>query len=245
MVKQHDHAQLSGVIAGHFRHSLFGDGARVQDMLYAVSEHDRSWIRLDDTPIWNDAASAPFSFMDYPLLPKIALYKIGLDEIETANEYAALLCSLHYASFRSFKQGVNRYCADFYNTELARQERLKNKLNPVASDEVEKHFAILQLCDDISLYICLNRPGASKEEEHSWYRDGFANSERMDRKAGQPVVARWLDVGTIALTPSPLQTKFTATLSCKSVSKSVIRQIGIATAYKQADWLKQEVSFAE
>nr|AYQ72090.1 DUF3891 family protein [Cohnella candidum] len=99
MVTQHDHALLSGEIAKHFTDPYFVDGAYRADVELAIREHDRGWIRLDDAPIWNDRDAKPFSFMDYPLLPKLTHYRLGIDEVQAQSEYAALLCSMHYCSF--------------------------------------------------------------------------------------------------------------------------------------------------
>nr|WP_253735858.1 DUF3891 family protein [Paenibacillus sp. FJAT-26967] len=33
---------------------------------------------------------------------------------------------------------------------------------------IEQHFKLLKLCDELSLYVCLNEPGVSKDEEHPW-----------------------------------------------------------------------------
>jgi hypothetical protein len=54
MITQHDHAHLSGVLASHFTKEFFREDSYYQELILAIYEHDRSWIRLDDTPIWND-----------------------------------------------------------------------------------------------------------------------------------------------------------------------------------------------
>ncbi|WP_156430913.1 DUF3891 family protein [Paenibacillus sp. FJAT-26967] len=50
----------------------------------------------------------------------------------------------------------------------ARQQRLKAKLNQPGESMIEQHFKLLKLCDELSLYVCLNEPGVSKDEEHPW-----------------------------------------------------------------------------
>lgn len=38
----------------------------------------------------------------------------------------------------------------------------------------EEHYTILQLFDNISLYICLNEPGVNKEKEHPFFKKGIS-----------------------------------------------------------------------
>lgn len=63
MTTQHDHAKLSGTIAQFFKPQFFVDDTFIEKTVLAISEHDRSWIGLDEIPIWNDNENAPFSFM--------------------------------------------------------------------------------------------------------------------------------------------------------------------------------------
>ncbi|MCS7458652.1 DUF3891 family protein [Paenibacillus doosanensis] len=241
LIAQHEHARLSGQIAGHLGADLFGDESLREDVLLAVYEHDRSWIRLDDAPIWNDRAESPFSFTDYPLLPKLLCYRVGLDEIERMSAYAALLCSKHFASFQDLRQSKRQACIDFCREEALRQERI---LNSLSCDEAqaEKHFRLLQLCDDLSLYVCMNEPGADKEHEHPWFRFGFKLSEALG--LGDKLMAEGADGERIALTPFPLERACTVSLKYKRVAKELAGRLGIDQAYKESAWLTQEATFA-
>lgn len=243
MVGQHDHARLSGDAASRFTESCFVDTNYIQDVLAGVYEHDRSWIRLDETPVWNDRDRAPFSFMDYPLLPKLSLYKQGIDEVELRNPYAALLCSLHYASFSIFQTSERPECKEFYRHELERQARIKSERISLDEQALHSHFQLLQLCDDISLYVCLNRPGADKEEEHPWYRSGFKNSELVTGDPGHRMIPHWVSDKEIRITPSPFTGTFEAKLKLKRVSKRLAAEIGIGDAYKRTEWEEQDIVF--
>ncbi|MFE5320075.1 DUF3891 family protein [Paenibacillus sp. NPDC056579] len=246
MITQVDHAALSGDMASHFVPSVFGDDSCVEDVLYAIYEHDRSWLRLDDTPIWNDRAAAPYSFMDYPELPKLVLYRFGVDEIEQKNEYAALLCSRHFASFYPQAATMAKEYGEFVQYEQARQQRIINKLRLTSDSLVNRHFRLLQLCDSLSLYICLNEPGVSKEQEHPWYRNGINGSEKLfDPTDDRKLMAQWTDEETVQLSPFPFRTPFTAALRYKRIDKRSIRQLGLNEAYRQADLLEQKIAFAE
>lgn len=241
MTTQDDHAHFSGEIARGFRDEWFLDENYKDDCLLAIREHDRSWIRLDATPVWNDTATFPFSFIDHPVLPKLVMYELGVDETEEMSGYAALLCSMHYASFfKSIPQDA-KYEAElaFYHRELARQARLKEKLNHPDEVMIKRHFQLLQLCDDISLYVCMNQKGVSKEQEHPWFKQGF-NSLIEDHKFN----AEWSSEHVVQLTPSILfAQEWTATLRYKNVPKKRAHEIGINKAYQECDWTELKVTF--
>ncbi|GIO89341.1 DUF3891 family protein [Paenibacillus lactis] len=236
MTTQDDHGRFSGDIARGFRKELFLDETVVEDVLLAIAEHDRAWLPMDDTPIWNDAVGLPFTFVDYPTLPKLLMYAKGVDETEAMSPYAGYLCSLHYASF--MKNATEAPFVEFYHAELERQERLKSQ-HPFPDEEtIQRQFALLQLCDDLSLYVCMNAPGATKEEEHPWFRDGFDMS--VD---GQRVAAEWLGGEEIRLSPFLFEREWPVVLKNKHVRKAQIKQEGIAKAFEHAPWTEQKVLF--
>lgn len=243
MTEQHEHARLSGDIAKHVHRSFFLAEHYVEDVLLAIYEHDRSWIRADDTPIWNDGVASPFSFMDYPLLPKLTLYRCGLDEIEVMNRYAGLLCSIHFSSFEDIRKSSRRECVEFCQHEQKRQERLKSLLVHYEPETCLQHLRLLQLCDNLSLYVCLNTPGASKEEEHPWFRESFNQSERFNRVEPKPLVGSWLTEEEIAVTPPIFDRECLTTLKIKHVNKQLIAQHGVDQAYKQTPWTYQHLVF--
>lgn len=242
MVKQHDHAHLSGLAVDHWDLSQFKGADRQQDVSYAIYQHDRSWIGLDETPIWNDKNHVPYSFIDFPLIPKLRFYTWGLDETEKENPYAALLCSMHYASF--FEGATHPDSHAFLHSERKRQERLKQFCYIKTSeqeDALHYHFRLLQFCDNISLYVCLNEPGVSKAEEYPWYRNGFKNSEIFNKMHEQQIIAQWIDDMRIKFSPFPFQKPFHAQVKIKIVPKQLVKREGIAQAYENTSWSTREV----
>lgn len=239
MTHQHEHARLSGDIAKRFHAHLFLDETRIAEALHAVYEHDRGWIAMDDTPIWNDGHSAPFTFMDYPLLPKLLCYRQGIDEVEEGHDYAALLCSLHYSTFEVIQTSRLPEVVRFHDHETARQDRIRARLAPLDEEVIQRQLRILKLCDGLSLYVCLNEPGAAKENEHPWYKDGFA----VTLVPGERYSANWLNEHDIRVAPSLFEQAFTATLAQKQVSKARIQRVGLHAAYQETEWTEQKVAF--
>lgn len=243
VAKQHDHAILSGDIASHFKDDTFIDSTYRDDVLLAIREHDRGWIRLDETPVWNDREHVPFSFIDYPMHAKLPHYTIGINEVEEMSSYAALLCSLHYTSFTPIRNSSHPDCIAYMKHEADRQRRMLKKLNLQADrdgDLISHHLRLLQLCDELSLYVCLNRPGATKIEEHPWYKEAFDTTIQ-----DQSLTAKWMNEHKIWLHPFPFKGDFKVSIPMKHVSKEMRTQLGIEKAYRETGFEMQEVTFVD
>jgi hypothetical protein len=235
MVRQHDHARVSGDVAAAWKAAFFPGPERRDEVVLAVREHDRGWIGLDETPVWNDRIQAPYTFMDYPLRLKTVFYQKGVDEVEQQSPYAALLCSLHYTSF--FRHVSEPAALDYVREETARQQRLRQETGIAGSASeniLPLHLDVLQFCDHLSLYLCLNDPGVRKDHERSWYREGFPQTFPFAR--GARITARWEGTDTVRLSPFPLDRPLQVTLPLKEVHKEEIRRSGIAAAYQAAPW---------
>jgi hypothetical protein len=234
MIPQHHHGLLSGDIARHWNSAYINGTDHWSEVIFAIAQHDRAWIDLDETPFWNDRYKCPYSFIDFPLMPKLTFYKKGIDEVEVQSPYAGLLCSLH---FRTFLNGAKEPAAiEFTRYEKARQDRLMEQLNLYEADKedlLKIHFLMLQFCDDLSLYLCLQEPGTPKEEEFLWFKDGFRQIFPFTN--GQNIIANWLDSKQVSLSPSPLAFPTEVSIQIKEVKKTNINRWGIAKAYKDAE----------
>ncbi|GGA25427.1 DUF3891 family protein [Paenibacillus physcomitrellae] len=232
MIEQHEHGRLAGEFAKQLRSDvLHPDDPYADDLITAVYEHDRGWIALDKKPLWNDAMGRPYTFDDYPLEPKLEAYKQGLDEVEEMSPYAGLICSLHFLSFT--QQAHEKLWQQFVSWEEKRQERLRRKLAIEKNDPaVLRHFRLLQLCDDLSLYVSMNEPGTDKEAEHPWFRDGFAHTEFLNPKAAKPLTAYWTEKERVEVKPSPFSESFEVTITYRKLAKERIRQMGGEMAYR-------------
>ncbi|WCK54012.1 DUF3891 family protein [Aneurinibacillus sp. Ricciae_BoGa-3] len=240
MITQHDHAAVSGQVAKVWRKDVF-EGMHVRDdVLYAIAQHDRGWIGLDQTPFWNDGEKKPYSFQDFPAVPKLAFYRKGVDEVEAHSPYAGLLCSLHYVSFFPHPDSpdVMAYLAD----EKARQNRIKGELE-FNQRELVFHFDLLQFCDNLSLYMCMQEPGVTKEKEITWFRNGFPQQFRFTQ--GKKVMARWVDNEHVSLHPFPLQAETCVSVPARAVSMEAAHRAGIAAAYHDAPRDHIRVTFVQ
>jgi len=203
LIGQHDHGRVSGEFARRWRERP----TPLEPTLYAITNHDVAWQKLDGAVLWNETTDRPYSFVDYPIGPKMEAYGEGLDFLETQDAYAACLCSMHYASFVLDAEGLVE--ARFREEEVRRQQRLKGAMSVQERENLRRNFTLLQTCDDLSLFVCLNEPGRS---DHPWYKNGF---EFMDARF-EPV---WEDQRILRLNPNPFSGVFDLAIPYLSIGK--------------------------
>lgn len=239
MITQNDHAHFAADMAVYLKPSLYLNSEYDRDVLLAIREHDRCWIKLDAMPIWNDRTHAPFGFDDYPLQPKLMFYRFGIDEIHEMSPYASYLSSVHFASFAPIRESDLPECKEFVDYEKKRQAAIQNQIKMPEQDVTRRHSQLLKCCDDLSLYVCLNGPGVSKESEHPWFRNGFdvtlVSQERM--------IAHWVNEQVVQVAAFPFVSEFTVSLKLKHVSKDDVRHSGIDRAYHDTAWTEQTFHF--
>jgi hypothetical protein len=240
MIEQDHHARISGEILSNWEESFFKGKKWKDSVLYAVARHDCGWRLVDRQPFWNDKKQAPYSFIDFPSPAKILVYRSGIDEVESRDRYAALLCSEHY---RRFKTGDSSPEANgFLRSEKARKERLVQSMPDFDRRLFEFHYGLLQLCDNLSLYICLNEPGTSKEDEFPFFRSGIPLSDALDVFSKRKMFARWTNACTVGLDEFPLKQPVTIQLKQKTVTKKRISEQGLIQSYLEAPYETVEIS---
>ncbi len=203
LIRQHDHGRVSGEFGRHWNAEI-EPGAPT---LYAITEHDVGWQELDDEVRFNPEIEAPYSFIDYPLEPKLRAYRHGLDRIEAGEPYAGYLCSMHYSSF--VRDSQEPAAVEFRESEAGRRARIEASMPEAWRANTEYNFRLLQLCDDLSLFVCLNEPG---ENTFPWYRNGF-------RFRGERLMPVWRDRRTLSLNPNPFSEPFELTIPYRLIDR--------------------------
>jgi len=190
LIKQYDHGLVSGEFARYWAEPLLP----LEPTFYAIANHDVGWQALDTSVRWNEETGRPYSFTDYPREPKLRAYKDGLDFLEAREPYATCLCSMHYASL----VGDSEVEVRFREREAGRRREIESAMNAEEWANLGRNFRLLQLCDDLSLFVCLNEPGRN---DHPWYQDGF----EFEGTRFEPV---WEDHCTLRLDPNPFSGPF-------------------------------------
>lgn len=192
LVEQYEHGLISGEFARHW-----GWSPRPSDSaLYAIAEHDLAWKELDAELRWNPEEGRPYAFFEYPAEPRLAAYSRGVDAVERQDPYAGLLCSLHYESFVRNATGPAE--SSFRAAERERQSRLMFAISDRQRERVDAEISLLRMCDDLSLFVCLNHPG---ENAHPWYREGFTYGETR-------LAPVWESPSELRFEPSPFTRSF-------------------------------------
>ena len=187
LIKQHDH----GLISGEFARRWAEQPRPRAPTLYAIANHDAGWQALDASVRWNQTSGRPYSFADYPVEPKLRAYREALDLLEAQKPYAACLCSMHYTTLASNSE--DGAVVRFRKAEAGRQRRIKDEMTEEELANLGHNLRLLRLCDNLSLFVCLNEPGRN---DHPWYRSGFEFE-------GSTFVPLWENEYTLLLDPNP------------------------------------------
>lgn len=208
LVEQHYHGLVSGEFARHWAVEV-----RVREAaLYAIANHDVAWRELDATVSWNEETGRPYSFLDYPARPKLRAYANGLDYIQARSPYAACLCSMHYGSF--MRDARREPEVSFREAEAARRRGIEPTLSEEQIESLEYNFRLLQLCDDLSLFVCLNEPGRN---DYPHYKDGLGFM-------GASLEPVWDDERTLRLNPNPFSQPFRIEVPYRVVGRNRLLQ---------------------
>jgi hypothetical protein len=175
IIRQTDHAVLSGFFARELGNELFSKPEPLESFRLAATEHDNGWEEWELQPRIDPVTFLPYSFMSVPTEEHIALYQRGIERVVKADRYAGLLVSMHCANLydrtRATMPGfsakyVKSQEAPIVNDVLQRlrlqQLRLKVDLraNPATKEYTDEKWLQanaqrLEAIDRLSLYICL------------------------------------------------------------------------------------------
>ncbi|OZM56095.1 hypothetical protein CIB95_13380 [Lottiidibacillus patelloidae] len=214
---QHDHGLLSGEIAFQWGNSEFPLATFNQIM--TATYHDFAWYDEDLQPKWDYKSNKPYDFVEYPTSEKLIIYKNGISQLEKLYPHCALLTSLHYCSFYNGRN--DKEILRFLSNEKKRQQKLKNWLKLRTNSE--KDLSFLKLCDDFSLYVCLNEPGVSKSNEHPWYKNGISYKNGDEETIFELF---WSSKEEITITPFPFKEEWETSIPYRKMCKETKKIVG-------------------
>lgn len=217
LVRQHDHALMAGALARSW--GAVGREGRPLPfrLVLATALHDLAWRELDAEPRYDADRGRPYGFDEHPLEPKLTAYRAGLNRVEEISPYAALLGSLHYASFLE-----GEGASGFLSSEQERRERLRAELErpplreaggptpgggeagapgPALERRTESDLAWLKFFDGLSIRLCLTAPGGVEDELPPWVDP---DRPLEPPEGGERLRLAWEGPGTATLRPWPL-----------------------------------------
>lgn len=204
LVGQHEHA----LVSGEFARRWVEGPVPLESTLYAVENHDVAWRGPDREVLWNEEVGRPYSFLDYPLRPKLAAQRRGIDLVETHDAYAGCLCSMHYTRFLLGSENPPE--VEFREGEVARQGRLRDGMSGEELENLERNFRFLRLCDGLSLFLFLYGPG------EAGYPPPTPEGFELD---GTRYELSWQDERAVRLDSFPLTGPFDVSVPYREVGK--------------------------
>ncbi|MFD2704489.1 DUF3891 family protein [Salibacterium lacus] len=226
-IPQHEHARISAEIIKRWADEAVKHGPYWNELVPAVREHDRAWIPLDNDPL-TDEKGSPYDFTNYPEKPKTEAYQRGILETDRIHRYCGLLVSRHYASF--FDTALTETGRRFREQETQRQQTWRKELQE--PDTEDSHLKILQFCDDLSLYLCTNTPGASKDKENTWFKNGFR--QHFAFLNNETIQAEFNGKQNVSLAPFPMQDALDITIHGRQVLKEEAEEKGFSEAFQKS-----------
>lgn len=232
MIQQDHHARAAGEIMRNWKPENYLGPQLRESVEYAIDYHDYGWKEFDKQPFMDDKTNVPYNFFTFPNLPKIILYKHGIDEVAKADPYAALLCSEHYKRFLLNNTSDEAQAFVKYE-EMRQQEIIQKDIISFSESLFLFHYGLLQLGDNISLYLCMNDPGVPKDQEHHFFRKGIPVAHALHAYMNPHINLRWKDERTVEMDDFPFSgSEILLTLRQKTVSKSDIASKGLIESYE-------------
>jgi hypothetical protein len=175
LIRQTDHALLSGFFARQWGNDLFTRPEPFESFCLAAAEHDNGWREWELLPSIDPVTFSPYSFMSVSTQEHIALYQCGLDRLIKADHYAGLLACLHCEQLYDHTRAtIPGYSAKYVKSsemnpvnafmERLRLQELRLRVD-LRSQPDKKHFADdkllfantqrLEALDRLSLYFCM------------------------------------------------------------------------------------------
>ena len=176
LIRQTDHAVLSGFFAREWGNDLFQRPELFESLQLAAREHDNGWREWELQPQIDPKTRLPYSFMSLPTDVHMELYQRGIERVVKSDRYAGLLVSMHalglYDRARATIPGYSAKYVKSTETELVsgflqglklQQLRLKVDLRGDAATKefvqeklLENNLRRLEALDRLSLYFCMS-----------------------------------------------------------------------------------------
>jgi hypothetical protein len=183
VIRQVDHARLSGRFAQAFGNDMFAPLDPKTLMEFVTAHHDEGWAELDDAPPRDPQTDLPYSFLETPRPLVVPVHARSPEFNEHHHPFCGLLASMHTWGLYHGRYGLaDRATIDsvspadrpavlaMLQAELARQARLQAQLAASAETQAWADdsalfncYQQLQFFDTLSLYFCMGDPAAPRQ----------------------------------------------------------------------------------
>jgi hypothetical protein len=182
LIRQTDHAALSGVFAEHWGNTNFALPSPRDALITAAAHHDDGWTLWEVAPRIDPSTRRPYSFTAMPLAEHVGFYRAGIERVLALSPYAGLLTLMHLAGLYQMRFGIDRHIQpktlspaevqlrrQFLGELQKQQETLLRELpqQGIPASWLEErrvwcNYKLLQMYDRLSLYFCTAPPRPMK-----------------------------------------------------------------------------------
>jgi hypothetical protein len=175
LVRQPDHADLSGQLAAAWGGDGFATPQHARSLTLAATRHDDGWAVFDRRPAWDPANDRPRNFLDVAIPVHLAFYRACIAAVSDEDPYAGLMVSMHGSGIYTGRYGtqpslgltnVKGHEAEvqaFVAEQEAMQPARAGELG-VSEEERWTNYKLLQVFDRLSLSLCLREWEGSDAE---------------------------------------------------------------------------------
>jgi hypothetical protein len=175
IIRQTDHAALSGVLAEHWGNDKFRQLEPYAPVVLAAALHDNGWQEWEAEPKVNPTTHLPYQFTELPVAEHLGFYFRGVQRVVARDRYAGLLVNMHCAGLYKQRYGIDpslpvkqfaaeeqRVVEQSMDRLEAQQRQLSQELGemgvpPEYTDEATlwSNYKLLQIYDRLSLFLCM------------------------------------------------------------------------------------------
>ena len=162
LITQHDHAILSGQVMTSWGNGKFAKPDPLDEVLFAVKEHDSGWKEWDSNPKINIESGLPANFTEMSPHDQSVIWSKCYRSHSSIHSYASAIIALHFSKFNrsNLKKDPNNEqlkllqidMKDFISKEL--NFNISNSNSDIIPNEIKVNLKMLQIGDIISLTLC-------------------------------------------------------------------------------------------
>jgi hypothetical protein len=206
LVTHTDHAHLAGEFASAWGNDLFASPEPREHVLRGIYRHDDGWRGRDKQPmVTKQGKPAAFStdlvgkysaFEEIDLVGYLAVRREAVQLIAKEDPYAAILISMHthnLLSDRADRTTIREEQLPWLDAFLVEQMTLQRALREqliaegkiaaehLSLETLQRHFQLLQACDNLSLLSCVDYGGEATLLWPQVLRNGGASEVTVQR----------------------------------------------------------------
>jgi hypothetical protein len=162
LIKQNDHALLSGQVMTHWGNTSFARPDPYEEVLFAIKQHDSGWKYWDSEPKMNPENGYPANFTEMSPYDQSVIWSKCYRSHSAEHSYASALIALHFSKFNRSNLKKDPDNLQLKLLQFDMKDFISKELNFYISDagsgeipeQIRVNLKLLQIGDIISLTLC-------------------------------------------------------------------------------------------